>query len=72
MINVAANDLEFFEFAAYVPDSIMSLLYNVFAICGCIYFFGHTAAFILGVSIFTLIFAYLMAQLPKRMRRSLG
>jgi len=52
MINVAANDLEFFEFAAYVPDSIMSLLYNVFTICGSIYFFGYTAAFILGVSIF--------------------
>jgi hypothetical protein len=61
MINVAANDLELFEFTGYAPNWMMSLLYNIGAAMAAIFFFGYTTLFILCVSIFTLAFSYIMS-----------
>jgi hypothetical protein len=61
MINIAANDLELFEFMAYAPNWTMALFYNVTTLIAAIFFFGYTALFILGVSVFTLALAYIIA-----------
>lgn len=72
MINVAANDLELYEFLTYSPLIISIPLYHLMVIIVIGIYFNVTALFAILISFVVLASNILIGKLPKLVRKSLG
>lgn len=72
MINIAANDLELYEFLTYTPLIVSIPAYHIMVLIVMAIFFKETALYALFISILMLTSNVFIGKLSKIIRKSLG